>query len=102
MGSARAIYESNIVQVNAKGFGKCIRRDPAIDSMAAMYARMFVKVVNDPDRILDEEQEICNDQTTALADSLSEYSPDTENLNPKNFMSRIVALAKRRDRTITS
>lgn len=102
VGSARAIYESNIVQVNAKGFGECIRRDPAIDSMAAMYARMFVKVVNDPDRILDEEQEICNDQTTALADSLSEYSPDTENLNPKNFMSRIVALAKRRDRTITS
>eukprot|EP00435_Cladocopium_sp_Y103_P047357 s2093_g13.t2 len=70
VGSARAIYESNIVQVNAKGFGECIRRDPAIDSMAAMYARMFVKVVNDPDRILDEEQEICNDQTTALADSL--------------------------------
>ena len=98
VGSARAVYESNIVQVIAKGFADCIRRDPAVDSMAAMYARMFVKMVNDPDRILEDEQEVCNDQTTALAESLNEYSPDTENMNPKNLMSRIMALAKRRDR----
>lgn len=101
VGSARAIHESNIVQVIAKGFADCIRRDPAVDSMAVMYARMFVKMVNDPDRILDDEQEICNDQTTALAESLNEYSPDTENMNPKNLMSRIMALAKRRDRAVS-
>eukprot|EP00434_Breviolum_minutum_P000591 symbB.v1.2.000514.t2/scaffold31.1/size418471/10 len=57
VGSARAVYESNIVQVIAKGFADCIRRDPAVDSMAAMYARMFVKMVNDPDRILEDEQD---------------------------------------------
>jgi len=101
VGSARAVYESNIVQVIAKGFADCIRRDPAVDSMAAMYARMFVKMVNDPDRILEDEQEVCNDQTTALAESLNEYSPDTENMNPKNLMSRIMALAKRRDRAVS-
>ncbi|CAK9115206.1 Potassium voltage-gated channel subfamily H member 7 (Ether-a-go-go-related gene potassium channel 3) (ERG-3) (Eag-related protein 3) (Ether-a-go-go-related protein 3) (hERG-3) (Voltage-gated potassium channel subunit Kv11.3) [Durusdinium trenchii] len=97
VGSARAIHESNIVQVIAKGFAECIRRDPAVDSVAAMYARMFVQLANDRERIPEDWQEICNDEMTALTDSLSEYSPDSE--TPKNLMSRIMALTKPKARS---
>eukprot|EP00913_Durusdinium_trenchii_P006602 g6201.t1 len=94
VGSARAIHESNIVQVIAKGFAECIRRDPAVDSVAAMYARMFVQLANDRERIPEDWQEICNDEMTALTAGHSggEYSPDSE--TPKNLMSRIMALTK--------
>eukprot|EP00439_Symbiodinium_sp_Y106_P080481 s986_g19.t1 len=87
VGSARAVLESSIVLVSVKGFAECIRRDPAVDAMASVYAKTFVQLLNDSNVVAEEEQETSCPATKTLAEDLwHEYTASNDTPNQGNFM----------------
>mmetsp|Transcript_79302 Transcript_79302/g.190323 ORF Transcript_79302/g.190323 Transcript_79302/m.190323 type:complete len:786 (+) Transcript_79302:37-2394(+) len=99
VGSARAVLESSIVLVSVKGFAECVRRDPAVDAMASVYAKTFVQLLNDSNVVAEEEQETSCPATKTLAEDLwHEYTASNDTPNQGNFMAaanRFIGLTRK-------